>query len=167
MGREVRMVPANWEHPRDEKGHFIALLGGSFKERAAKWDEEARQWANGFVQDYATDGWKAKEPKNAGTFADWDGGRPNEKDYMPDWPEAERTHYQMYESTSEGTPISPAMETPEALARWLADNSASAFANIGATYEQWLATIKRGWAPSAVSSPKTGLVSGVEGLYEK
>ena len=40
MGREVRRVPANWKHPKDEKGHFVPLLGGSFKERATQWDEE-------------------------------------------------------------------------------------------------------------------------------
>ena len=42
-------------------------------------------------------------------------------------PIEERTHYQMYETCTEGTPISPVMETPENLARWLADNGASAF----------------------------------------
>lgn len=168
MGREVRMVPSNWEHPKSADGHFIPLLGDSFKERVAKWDEEARQWNNGFVWDYQTRDWQSKVPlEHAGTFSKWNGDRPDEKDYMPDWPKAERTHYQMYEDTSEGTPISPVMETPEALARWLADNNASAFAGIGASYEQWLATIKRGWAVSAVIVQGRGLISGVEGLHEK
>jgi len=80
---------------------------------------------------------------------------------MPYWSEAVRTHYQMYETTSEGTPISPVMETPEALARWLADNNASAFADMGATYDQWLATIMRGWAVGAIFGPGKGLISGV------
>ncbi|MBM5789852.1 hypothetical protein FJZ23_02065 [Candidatus Parcubacteria bacterium] len=161
------MVPASWEHPKDERGNYIALLGGSFKERADQWDEEARQWDNGFVRGFATDGWKPKGPEHTGTFADWDGERPEEKDYMPDWPEAERTHYQLYESTSNGMPISPVMETPEALAYWLVDSNVSAFAGMGATYEQWLAIIKRGLAVCAVSSPRTGCVSGVEWLCEK
>lgn len=168
MSREVRMVPANWKHPKNAEGHFIPLLDGSFKERVAQWDEEAAQWEKGFHRSYGSDNkWEPKTADMTGTFADWGGDRPDEKEYMPDWPEAERTHYQMYESTSEGTPVSPVMETPEALARWLADSNASAFADMGANYEQWLATIKRGWAVSAVSSPRTGLVSGVEGLCEK
>ena len=101
-------------------------------------------------------------------YEDWDGSRPEEHDYMPDWPEVERTHYQMYETTTEGTPISPVMENPEVLARWLADNNASAFANMGATYDQWLAMITGGgYAPSAVIIPGEGIVSGVEGLYVK
>ena len=63
---------------------------------------------------------------------------------MPDWPEAERTHYQMYETTTPGTPISPVMETPEALARWLFKDSPDHdyFATSGATYESWLDKIK-------------------------
>ena len=79
---------------------------------------------------------------------------------MPDWPESERTHLQMYESTSEGTPISPVMETPEQLARWLADTGASAFAGMTATYEQWLAVARGGFAPSAYVTA-SGLQSGV------
>lgn len=165
--REVRRVPANWEHPKDEKGHLIPLFGDSFKEHAARWDEEAAQWEKGFYRLCKENKWKSKGPDQTGTFEDWNGVRPEEYDYMPNWPEVERTHYQMYETVTEGTPISPVMETPEALARWLADNNASAFADMGATYDQWLTTIKRGWVVSAVGIQGKGLVSGVEGLHEK
>jgi hypothetical protein len=46
---------------------------------------------------------------------------------MPDWPAEERTHLMMYEDTSEGTPLSPALETPVDLVRWLVANGASSF----------------------------------------
>lgn len=75
-------------------------------------------------------------------------------------PRDECTHWQMYETCSEGTPISPVFSSPEELARWLADTGASAFAGMTATYEQWLATIRRGSAPSAVLS-SAGFESGV------
>jgi hypothetical protein len=52
--------------------------------------------------------------------------------------------------------------TIEELARWLADHNASAFGGSTATYEQWLATCKRGWVPSAVSDSVHGFRSGVE-----
>ena len=29
MGRQVRMVPAKWEHPKDERGDYIPLLNRS------------------------------------------------------------------------------------------------------------------------------------------
>jgi hypothetical protein len=90
---------------------------------------------------------------------------PSKSDYMPDWPESKKTHLQMYETTSEGTPISPVMETPEELARWLTDNKASAFGNMTATYEQWLSTIKRGFAVSAVGVG-SDLMSGVAGMHK-
>jgi len=161
MGREVRRVSADWQHPTDGRGNFIALHGHSFREDAARWDEGAAQWERGFRRDHGTNGWKPKGQDETGTFAEWDGERPREEEYMPDWPEAERTHLQMYEDTSEGTPISPVMESPEALAQWLADNKASAFGDMTATYDQWLATIRRGWAVGAVWSPGKGFESGV------
>ena len=80
---------------------------------------------------------------------------------MPDWPEEIKTHYMMYETCSEGTPISPAFKTPEELARWLADNNASAFAGQGASYESWLRICKGGYAPSAIIM-NGKLMSGVE-----
>jgi len=46
--------------------------------------------------------------------------------------------WQMWENTSEGSPISPVFSTPELLARWLADTNASAFGEMGATYDEWL-----------------------------
>lgn len=69
----------------------------------------------------------------------------------------------MYQTTSEGTPISPVMETPEELAQWLVDNNASAFAKSTASYEAWLRICLGGWAPSMIVD-QDGVKSGVEGL---
>ena len=161
MGREVRRVPASWQHPRNERGHYIPLLGASFSERHAEWTAEKAQWDAGFVRDYRY-GWKSREHLECETFDDWHGREPSAEDFMPEWAESERTHYQMYENVSEGTPISPVMESPEELARWLADNNESAFAGQGASYESWLRVCQGGFSPSAVFSQETGLVSGVE-----
>ena len=138
MGREVRRVPADWHHPRDVSGHYIPL-NAEFTYNAAEIEEGLR------------DGWLSGDPPNYGC------------NMMPHWSEAERTHYQMYEDTTEGTPISPVMATAEQLAHWLADNGASAFGEMTASYESWLAMIAEGWAPSALISSTTGLISGVEG----
>lgn len=80
---------------------------------------------------------------------------------MLDWSEDQRTHLMMYEDTSEGTPISPAFKTPEELARWLADNNASAFGDGTASYEAWLRVCRGGFAPSMVIS-SAGIQSGVQ-----
>lgn len=72
--------------------------------------------------------------------------------------------WQMWETVSEGSPISPVLETPELLAKWLAENKASSFGKSIATEEQWLAMIKGpGWAMSAVLDSK-GFHSGVEDI---
>jgi hypothetical protein len=167
--REVRRVPKDWQHPKNERGHYRPLHGRSYAAEVAEWDEEYAQWKKGFRRGYGDEGkWIAKDLEHADMpFSEWHGRRPDEADYMPDWPESERTYLQMYENTSEGTPISPVMETAEELARWLADTSASSFASMTATYEQWLSTIRRGWAVGAMASAETGLVSGVEGLASK
>lgn len=68
---------------------------------------------------------------------------------------------------NQGSPISPVKESPEALARWLAENKASSFGDMTATYEQWLSMIKEGWAPSAIVIPGKGMVSGVEAISSK
>ncbi len=149
MGREVRRVPAGWEHPKNPNGNYIPLFGGSFANEAAEWDQGATKWAEGLRDDY-NGGWMPKDDDQNYTYEEWAGSRPVADHYMPDWPEDQRTHLQMYEDTSEGTPISPVMKTPEALAAWLAENNASAFGDMTATYEQWLNVCKGAFAPSMI-----------------
>lgn len=80
------------------------------------------------------------------------------------WKPTEPPHgdgWQMWETTSEGSPISPVLATPEALARWLTDNGASSFGRDTATYDQWLGMIRAGWAMSAAMIDGR-MMSGVE-----
>lgn len=163
MGREVRRVPKDWQHPKQENGRYRPLHGHSYSHAVAEWDEEYAQWQKGLKRGYGAEKWVPREAEQLNMhYSDWSGRRPDDADYMPDWPASERTHYQMYENTSEGTPISPVMDDPEQLARWLADTGASAFAGMTATYEEWLRMIVGpGWAPSAMFSTETGLVPGV------
>ena len=167
MGREIRRVPEKWEHPKRPDGNYIPLMGYSDKEQVPEWDEEKEQWAKGFRRSFADDSFVPIEADvHSETFEEWTGNRPEKDHYMPEWPDAEKTHIQMYEDCSEGTPISPVMKTPEELARWLADNNASSFGSMTETYEQWLSTCKRGWAMSATIGPE-GFKSGVESLAEE
>lgn len=75
--------------------------------------------------------------------------------------------WQMWQTVSEGGPISIVCDSPEELAHWLEDNNAPSFGYDTATYEQWLRMIKGpGWAISAVRIPGKGLISGVEAISE-
>ncbi len=166
MGRLIRMVPEHWEHPKDKDGHYIPLFD-RFKKEEARWIEENAQWSKGLMRDFYNKGWESTEGRHLEmTYIEWTDEKPEAKDYMPDWAEEEKTHMQMYENTSEGTPLSPPMNDPEKLAQYLFDNKASAFGDMKATKEQWLATIKAGSAPSAIKENGV-LISGVEATGEK
>ena len=137
MGREVRMVPKNWEHPKDEKGNYIPMHTEFPYEQSE-------------VEEGLRDGWLCGEPPHY------------DVDVMPDFKPEEKTHYQMYETCTEGTPISPVFESPQKLARWLADNNASSFASHTATYEQWLRLILSCEESVSCILSNGNLVSGVE-----
>lgn len=140
-----------WQHPKNDLGRFIPKYDGDYATAARQWMDDAIAW------DQGDDPAKAEHP----FFWEWEGSPPEPDDYMPSWTDEEKTHLMMYETTSEGTPISPAFATPEELARWLADTGASAFGGETATYEQWLNTCRGAWAPSLVMIGGK-LMSGVE-----
>lgn len=147
MGREVRMVPADWRHPKSDRhpDRYKPLFEGQ--------DYESRK----------TDWLETLAEKGLQETIDWCGNPPDVNDFMPNWPADQRTHYMMYEDTSEGTPISPAFATPEELARWLVDNKASSFGSDTASYEGWLRVAKGGFACSAIVENGV-LQNGVDGL---
>ncbi|MGY4224366.1 hypothetical protein ACVMIH_001727 [Bradyrhizobium sp. USDA 4503] len=111
--RQVRRVPANWQHPRNSGGRYVPLL----------------------------------EPAP-------DAPAPDPARYMPAWPAAERTHWQLYETTSAGTPVSPPCPSPEALAKWLANHDVEAAPGFTGTEAQWLGAIKRGVIPPVMTVGK-------------
>ena len=49
--------------------------------------------------------------------------------------------WQMWENTSEGSPMSPVFETADALIDWLVDTGASYFGDTTASREQWSAVV--------------------------
>lgn len=165
MGREVRRVPADWVHPQHKE------FGKTGPQPMHDWSfaEAAKEWKEGFLTWEAGHNACMSRPRgddDTEEFWEYSGDPPDRAYYLPDWPEGTRTHLQMYETCTEGTPISPVMETPEELARWLVDNDASAFGDQTASYEAWLRVAKGGHACSAIVTPGKGVVSGVEGLTE-
>lgn len=49
-------------------------------------------------------------------------GSIQEEDYVPDFLEVEKTHYQIYETVSEGTPISPVFASLQEMEEWLVND---------------------------------------------
>ena len=146
MGRQVRRVPADWNPPKGQP-HYDQ-----------DYDAAVQEWKDGYEK------WKTHPASTTREYWDWYGNPPERRYYRPKWTEEQRTHFMMYQTTDEGTPMSPAFSTPEELARWLADTGASWFASFTATYEQWLTVCRGGWAPDMVSTPGLGIQSGAEVL---
>lgn len=160
MGREVRRVPSDWLHPRQTDNHkYQPLYDESYVKAAKEWKANFLAWEAGY--NVAMD--RPRGSDDNCEFWDYDGNPPDRECYRPEWPEDTRTHLQMYETTSEGTPISPVMATPEELAQWLFDNNASSFGSDTASYEAWLRVAQGNSACSAVVTD-AGLVSGVEAM---
>jgi hypothetical protein len=112
MGREIRRVPPNWEHPINEKGKFEPLCGENYHMVSATWIEDFNEYQKtkkirntvGVYQYY----WEYDPP-------------PNEDDYV-NYTEADATWYQVYETISEGTPLTPPFETEQELIEYLVNN---------------------------------------------
>jgi len=133
------MVPPDWQHPtdeyktaRDRRPIYQPLYDGD------GYDEQCAAWETMYAE------------KGLQETLDYLGDPPHLEDYMPEFPEGTATYYMMYETCSEGTPISPAFATPEELAHWLADTGASAFGDMTAPYEGWLAIARSGGVEAAV-----------------
>lgn len=117
MGREIRRVPAGWEHPRQECKHspwaggcdeakmhggycYKPLYNKTYKDALAEYEAERAKWERG-------------------DFELSFGGPPDPDYYRPKF-ESEPTHYQVYQTVSEGTPVTPVFATEEEMIDYLA-----------------------------------------------
>lgn len=120
MGREIRKVPAGWEHPTEECKHFlhpaIAMIIGKSSE-AGNGCEESRRRGDGRCYKPLSDGLDFEHRVDSAKEFD-------EEPPKPEWftetrDESLCTHIQMYETVSEGTPYSPVFATEDELVDWL------------------------------------------------
>jgi len=109
MGRTLRRVTPDWKHPKDARGNYEPLFDGM------TFEQKLRDWHNG------------GDPEC----------KPEPEHYTPSTWGAQATHFQMYETTTEGTPESPVFATVEEVARWCAEHT-TAWADQRVSYERWL-----------------------------
>lgn len=174
MGRELIRVPADWEHPRQRCAHEPWAGGCSeakanggmcfqpmhmsrdFDTAARKWTDGVMQWDAGTHPDLVTNiTTKEKHPY----FWMWEGNPPDIKYYRPTWT-SEPTHYQIYETVSEGTPVTPHFATQDELIDYLVEHGDfwdqqrardGSRNDAGWSHENAETFVKgRGWAPSLV-----------------
>ena len=144
MGRELRKVPANWEHPKKSDGRWQPMFETFYGDALADWLKEHQQWEDGTHPDLQE---KPERKTEYPFYAMWGGNPPDVEYYQTKkYSEEELTHIQLYESTSEGTPCSPvfAKEDFEKLCEYAAENC-STFADFKATKEQWMKMLGDGF----------------------
>ena len=144
MGREVRRVPADWEHPKDYQGNLQPMFDEPFNSAMQGWIESSKQWLRGeyLGQSDGKDGNPTYE-----AFAEWHGAPPDPAYYRPDWQTAP-THYQWYENVSEGTPLSPPFANKAQLVDFIVENGDPVHGPI--TRGQAEKFVEDKWAPSMI-----------------
>jgi len=121
MGREIRRVPPNWEHPKRENGSYQPLYDESAINSFNEWVSEYHKFITDELESVALEqGYDVNNPYAA--FCDWAGGPPDHEYYRPNWKEESATWWQVYETVTEGTPVSPPFETPEELINYLVEH---------------------------------------------
>lgn len=154
MGREIRRVPPDWEHPRTIDGSYLPLFDRSLDEAEAEWDREYHNWRAS--QPQRPDHWQR--------FIAYYGDPPSRHSelYRPGWTEDQATHYQVYENVSEGTPVSPVLPTTDAVVEWLVEHGAGGI--VGPMTRQAAEKfVGYGSAPSLVIDSQ-GIRSGAEAM---
>lgn len=179
MGREVRRVPPNWEHPRWQEnevtgeqrqrgfvGQYRPCFDEDYDTAATEWLRECALWAQGEHPDQAQYEGAAKSKY----YWEWAGLPPEREGHRPAFTE-EPTWHQLYETVSEGTPVSPPFATLEELARYLSEEGDFWYQNerregsrfggtpwrTKPTYEQALSLVTSGGAPTFLGIPGKGL----------
>jgi len=168
MGREVLRVPADWEHPRyteetaprpDRVGDYRPIhMNRDFDSEADEWERDLNLWRSG------------EDPKRAEhkdqRFWEWHGAPPD-RDYYRSraWTDDEATHFQVYETVSEGTPVTPHFATEAELVDYLVANGdfwdqKRRKSGPGWSRKAAESFVKGGWAPSmvVVSTPQQTVI---------
>jgi hypothetical protein len=116
MGREIRMVPANWEHPKNSEGDYKPMFMIYYEDVLDEWIENHYLW----LKKEHPDQKEYSETKNYKYYAEWVGSPPDIEEYLIE--KEPLVWVQMFENISEGTPLSPSFETKKELIKWLSEN---------------------------------------------
>lgn len=121
MGREIRRVPPDWQHPLRKRPS--PTRGDS---RLADYQPLYDQDYESACQDWLAnlDAWRRGErqgaPETCLFYWDWDGHPPDPIYYRErKWTPEEATCFQVYETVSEGTPVTPVFRTKADLVEYL------------------------------------------------
>lgn len=155
MGREVRRVPAKWQHPRRHDGSYDPMVQQTYVDAIAEWFKNHSLWLEGkHPIQLGEEPNYGNDPSKSRFWAEYEDEPPTLNDgYNTHYTPEEATWYQLYETVSEGTPVTPPFATQEELAEYLALYGDFWSQRQGAkppTIEQARSLVMGGWAPSGV-----------------
>ncbi len=155
MGREIRMVPPNYEHPLRDPEHDTYRHGGYQPTYDRTFDEVFAEWLANFDRVRAGNLDDIERECYPNGLSDWltDEGTPPIRAYYRTYDKADATWFQLWETVSEGTPVSPPFATKEELAAHLAehgDDWDQKRGDGGWGMKSATAFVNMGWAPSAM-----------------
>lgn len=144
MGRKLRRVPEKWEHPKNENGRYQPMYDEYYGDALTNWIEQNRLWEEGAHPDLQG---HPDRKEQYPFYAMWNGNPPDVEYYRTvKWEDKQLTHIQLYEDTSEGTPISPVFPASEleALCEY-AEKNCTVFGTEKATKQEWLQMLSDGF----------------------
>lgn len=155
MGREIRRVPVDFVHPYDIYGHLQGMFNQTLAEADEEWELELADWrAKGgtnmleFVEDYGI-----KPSDDSGAMKAY---------YRPDdWPPEDERGWVVYQTVSEGSPVTPCFATKDELWFHLVNHGTDYDTPMSREAAQ--AFIDNGWVPTFIGS-SNGIVSGLQSL---
>lgn len=166
MGREIRMVPPNWRHPKNDRGHEQPMYDENFADHFAKWLADFDRIRAGNLTDIERE---CYEGDGKIALAEWlrDEGMPRDPAYCRPWRDDEATWFQVWETVSEGTPVSPPFATRGELVDYLVKHGDfwdQRRGHGGYSREQAEAFVNAGWVPSMVVQHNQDKVTISEGI---
>lgn len=156
MGREIRRVPKDWVHPMNpdpidaaNRCAWQPMLDIDYESAMKEFEEGKALWEKGQHK------YQLKDP---GLYdgLEYEGdcfNRPEPHEHRPYWPPESMTHYQLYETVTEGSPCSPVFATLKELEDYLVE-----YGDLWFQFEKlkpWErktahSFCQEGWAPSAI-----------------
>ena len=145
MSREIRKVVKGWKHPKYESGEYKPMYDKDFDTALQEWLEEYKLW---------------KIDPDSQQIEDDIGAPPDPEYYRPKWKEKDMVYFQVYETVSEGSPVTPVFKTKQELTDHLIKHG-TYWKPTGFTKEQAEGFVKTGFAPSMIIASGK-MYSGIE-----
>lgn len=127
MGREIRKVPPNYEHPKRYCPHRPGCENTEYPhcyqpQHDEHFEDRYNRWLNDFNK-IKKEGLSEENRKYYKNLTEWlDDNAPPNLSFCRLYKDNEASWYQVYETVSEGTPVTPPFATKQELINYLVEH---------------------------------------------